>query len=313
MFKYYKTVDNKLTEIPAPEKDCWVNVSPPFNPENLKKLSEVHNIPFDYLIDSLDIDERSRFEIEDNIELVVLKIPIVNEQDSTNDSIYITIPVGIVILPDMILTISAYDSPVIQDFIDGKVKNIDAGNKNHFLLKIFERSVNYFLQYLNDLNNKRTIFEKTLIKSMKNENLFSLMNIEKSLVYFVTSLRSNELLMMKLNRSNSFDLTEHQLDFLEDIIVDNSQALEMANVYTNILSSTMDTFASIISNNLNVVMRRLTSVTIILMLPTLMASLYGMNVELPFAKHPMAFTIITIVSTVMVGGAIWYFMKKKWF
>ena len=313
MIRYFKSENRKITEIDQIEKDCWVNIQPPFNPDTLKTFSDDQNIPFDYLLDSLDIDERSRFEVEDDITLIVLKAPILNETSSNNEPLYITIPIGLVITPNNIFTISAYESPIIEDFIENRVKNIDPSNKKDFILKIFERSVFYFLQYLNEMNRKRSLFEQRMIKSMNNHKLVQLMNLEKSLVYFATSLRTNEVLLMKLRRTNTLQLNEDQDDFLEDIIVDNSQALEMANIYTNILSSTMDTFASIISNNLNTVMRRLTTVTLILMVPTLIASLYGMNVPLPMANNKLAFPMIIMVSLVFVGLSSLYFKKQKWF
>ncbi len=312
MIRFFKRENSEITEIDELEKGCWVNISPPFNQDNLKKLSHEQNIPFDYLIDSLDIDERSRYEIEDENHFVVLKTPIINENNIYNESYYLTIPVGIVITPENIFTVSAYDTQVVDDFINNKIKNIDPEKKNNFLLMLFERNVYYFLQYLNELNNKRSLFEKRMIKSLENEKLLRLMNIEKSFVYFVTSLRSNEMLKMKLNRTNVLNFTESQLDLIEDIIVDNSQAVEMANIYTNILSSTMDTFASIISNNLNMVMRRLTTVTLILMVPTLIASLYGMNISLPLQKDPLAFLYIIVISMLAIGVISWYFFKQKW-
>ena len=312
MIRFFKRENREITEIDELEKGCWVNISPPFNQDNLKKLSHEQNIPFDYLIDSLDIDERSRYEIEDENHFVVLKTPIINENNIYNESYYLTIPVGIVITPENIFTVSAYDTQVVDDFINNKIKNIDPEKKNNFLLMLFERNVYYFLQYLNELNNKRSLFEKRMIKSLENEKLLRLMNIEKSFVYFVTSLRSNEMLKMKLNRTNVLNFTESQLDLIEDIIVDNSQAVEMANIYTNILSSTMDTFASIISNNLNMVMRRLTTVTLILMVPTLIASLYGMNISLPLEKDPFAFLYIIVISMLAIGVISWYFFKQKW-
>ena len=313
MIRYFKSENRKITEIDQIEKDCWVNIQPPINPDTLKKFSDDQNIPFDYLLDSLDIDERSRFEVEDDITLIVLKAPILNETSSNNEPLYITIPIGLVITPNNIFTISAYEGPIIEDFIENRMKNIDPSNKKFFILKTFERSVFYFLQYLNEMNRKRSLFEQRMIKSMNNHKLVQLMNLEKSLVYFATSLRTNEVLLMKLRRTNTLELNEDQDDFLEDIIVDNSQALEMANIYTNILSSTMDTFASIISNNLNTVMRRLTTVTLILMVPTLIASLYGMNVPLPMANNKLAFPMIIMVSLVFVGLSSLYFKKQKWF
>ena len=181
------------------------------------------------------------------------------------------------------------------------------------VLKIFEKVTMNFLNYLKEINQRRNILEQKLYDSNRNEELLYLMRIQKSLVYFVTALRSNELLLMKIERTNFLGLNEDEKEFLHDLIVDTSQALEMANVYTNILSGTMDAFASIISNNLNLVMKRLTSITIVLTFPVLVASIYGMNVEIPFAHSPHAFYIPVILSIVISVIMSWYFMKKKWF
>ena len=181
------------------------------------------------------------------------------------------------------------------------------------VLKIFEKVVINFLDYLKEINQRRNMLEAKLYDSNRNEELLGIMRIQKSLVYFVTALRSNELLLMKLERTNFLGLNEDEKEFLQDLIVDTSQALEMANVYTNILSSTMDAFASIISNNLNVVMKRLTSITIILTFPMLVASIYGMNVDIPYQHTLHAFYIPVILSIAISVVISWYFMKKKWF
>jgi magnesium transporter len=181
------------------------------------------------------------------------------------------------------------------------------------VLKIFEKVTMNFLDYLKEINQRRNLLEQKLYASNRNEELLYIMRIQKSLVYFLTALRSNELLLMKLERTNFLGLNEDEKEFLHDLIVDTSQALEMANIYTNILSSTMDAFASIISNNLNLVMKRLTSITIVLTFPVLVASVYGMNVEIPFAHSAHAFYIPVILSIVISVIMSWYFMKKKWF
>ena len=181
------------------------------------------------------------------------------------------------------------------------------------VLKVLEKVVQNFMDYLKEINNRRNIYEQKLYDSNRNEELLHLMRIQKSLVYFVTALRSNELLMMKMERTNFLSMNEEERELLNDLIVDTSQALEMANIYTNILSSTLDAFASIISNNLNNVLKRLTSITIILSLPALVTSIYGMNVEIPFAKSPHAFYIPVILSLLVSVIISWYFMKKKWF
>lgn len=313
MINYYKKDNNALVEIDQIEDGCWVNITPPFNPDALKALSEEQNIPLDYLLDSLDIDERSRFELEDDVLFIVLKASLPNDHGTQNEPSFITIPIGIVLTQKNIFTISAYDSIITQDMAKNKIRNLDPKDPHQFILKIFERNVFYYLQHLNELNNNRAIFEQKMVKDLNNEKLFQLMNIEKSLVYFATSLRTNEVMMTRLNRTKTIPFTEEQVDFLEDIVIDNSQALEMANIYTNILSSTMDTFASIISNNMNSIMRRLTSVTLILMVPTLVASLYGMNVKLPLSNNAYAFPIIVGISLVCVAITSIYFRKNKWF
>jgi len=181
------------------------------------------------------------------------------------------------------------------------------------VLKIFEKVVLNFMDFLKEINNRRNSYEQKLYVSNRNEELLNLMRIQKSLLYFVTALRSNELLMIKLERTNFLLLSEDERELLADLIVETSQALEMANIYNNILSSTLDAFASIISNNLNNVMKRLTSITIILSLPLLVTSIYGMNVAIPYANTAHAFYIPVILSVVVSVIIAWYFMKRKWF
>lgn len=315
MIKIYARKDNALQEIDAPEYRCWINVYPPFSHENLRKLGEELDIPFDFLIDSLDVDERSRFEVEDGIELIVLKTPIVNDKDSDIDAQFITVPLGIIMTNDMVLTLSPYENPVIDWFVNGKGKNLDPSDRSNFVLRLFERNVYYFLYYLNEINNKRDVYENELYHSSRNAELINLMNIEKSLVYFVTSLRSNELTMLKIQRVDFLNISkkEEEKDLLQDILIDNSQALEMANLYSTMLGGTMDAFASVISNNLNVVMKRLTSVTIVLMVPTLVTSFYGMNVALPMQDYPYANVMVILISLLLATILVMIFVRKKWF
>lgn len=315
MIKYYSKQHNELVELAQPEQKCWINVYPPFNQENLKLLGDRYNIPFDYLIDSLDVDERPRFEREDDIELIVLKTPIVNDVKTDIDANYITVPIGIILGRDAVVTISPYVNPVITSFINDQVRKFNPADHSSFVLRLFERNVHYFLHFLNEINAKRSAFEQELYTSMRNQDLIKLVNIEKSLVYFITALRANELLMMKIKRIDFLEITkkEPEADLLEDVIVDNGQALEMANTYANILGGSMDAFASVISNNLNMVMKRLTSVTIVLMVPTLVASLYGMNVALPFADRTWAFLFTVLVSVGVAAVMVTYFVRKRWF
>ncbi len=315
MIAIYKKTGDELVQLQKPEQDCWINIYPPYSKDDIQQLSEELKIPLDYFIDSLDPDERSRYEIEDGVKLIVLNVPILNEVDKDDDSFYVTIPIGIVITADMIITISSFDNKVVETFLERKVKNFDPSSRGRFALQIFDRAVFYYLYYLKQINHQRNLFEKEMYSSSRNRELTKLVSLQKGLVYFVNDLRANELLMMKIKRTNFLQTAdkEEELEFFEDIIVDNSQALDVANVYTNILTSTMDAFASIISNNLNIVLKRLTSVTIVLMVPTLVASLFGMNVDLPLQHKPYAFVFTILLAFILSIGVIWFFTRKRWF
>ncbi len=318
MIKYYKKIDNAIVEIDKPEKDCWINVYPPFDHKHLATLSDAIDIPIDYLLDSIDINERSRFEQDDNVKLIVINTPIENDMENSidNDAFYITIPIGIILTNDYNIIISSTQNKVIDWFFSIAIKHLPANEKAMIVMKIFEKNVFYFTQYLNEINKRRYLVEKELMDSSRNTELAKLLNIQKSLVYFVTDLRANELLMMKIQRTNFLGIKndEEKNDYLGDIIIDSSQALEMANVYSNILNGTMDFFGSIISNNLNIVMKRLTSITIILMVPTLIASFYGMNFEsLPLEDKSSGFFIIMILSLVLSLMLYWLFRRIRWF
>lgn len=312
MIQYFKNIDNHTIEIDRPENGVWVNLVPPLKEEEFIELSEVLEIPIEFLRDSLDIDERPRFEIEDNVRFVVLKTPTENNSFNDSDAYYITIPICIILTHNHIVTVNSFDNGAIKKFLNTFEKR-HPDKRSMMVLKVFEKVVHTFMDYLKEINHKRNIYEQKLYDSNRNEELLHLMRIQKSLVYFVTALRSNELLMLKMERTNFLGLNEEEREFLTDLIVDTSQALEMANIYTNILSSTLDAFASIISNNLNNVLKRLTSITIILSLPILVTSIYGMNVEIPFANTAHAFYIPVILSLLVSVVISWYFMKKKWF
>ncbi|NLR58930.1 magnesium transporter CorA family protein [Chitinophaga polysaccharea] len=312
MIQYFTNIDSKTVEIKQPENGAWVNITPPLKQAEFEQLSEELDIPLDFLTDSLDIDEKSRYELEDNVKLIVLKTPTENNSINESDAFYITIPIVIILTHHQIITVNSFDNTAIKKFLN-TFHNRSPEKRNMMVLKIFEKVVINFLDYLKEINQRRNMLEAKLYDSNRNEELLGIMRIQKSLVYFVTALRSNELLLMKLERTNFLGLNEDEKEFLQDLIVDTSQALEMANVYTNILSSTMDAFASIISNNLNVVMKRLTSITIILTFPMLVASIYGMNVDIPYQHTMHAFYIPVILSIAISVVISWYFMKKKWF
>lgn len=317
MIKIYKKINAPVEELAYPAPDCWINIYPPFNEENLQKLSKELNIPDDFLMDSIDINEKSRYERDEDVKLLVVNTPIPNTEDNAidSDSLYITIPVGIVLTSDKIVTISSFPNPLMEWFERTVVKDLNSSDREKFVLKIMERNVAYFTHYLKEINRRIAVIEKELYNTTRNAELGKLLDIQKSLVYFVTDLRANELVMMKMQRTNFLGIRDDEdaEDLIQDIIIDNSQALEMAQVYTNILNGTMDAFGSIISNNLNQVLRLLTSVTIVLMVPTLVASFYGMNVHLPLEDVPGAFPIVIGISLILSFIIVWLFMRKKWF
>jgi magnesium transporter len=312
MIQYFKNIDNQTAEIDKPEDGVWVNVVPPFKEEEFVDLSDQLDIPIEFLRDSLDIDERPRFELADNVKFLVIKTPTENNSFNDSDAYYITIPICIILTHNHIVTVNSFDNGAIKKFLHTFQKR-HPDKRSMMVLKVFEKIVQNFLEYLKEINQKRNQYEQSLYDSNSNVDLLKLLRIQKSLVYFVTALRSNEMLMMKLERTNFLQLTDDEREFLQDLIVDTSQALEMANIYTNILSGTMDAFASIISNNLNTVMKRLTSITIILSLPILVTSIYGMNVDIPYQHSNHAFyipVVISLIVSIIISG---YFMKKKWF
>jgi magnesium transporter len=309
---YFKNNSNQTVEISAPENDIWVNVVPPLKQEEFLQLSDQLDIPIDFLTDSLDIDERTRFEEEDNVRLIVIKTPTENNSFNDSDAYYITIPICIILTHNQIVTVNSFDNPAIKKFLTS-FQNRQPDKRNMMVLKVFEKVVQDFMAHLKEINSRRNLIEQKLYASSRNEQLLQLMRIQKSLVYFVTALRSNELLFMKLERSNFLALNDPEKEFLEDLIVDNSQALEMANIYTNILSSTLDAFASIIANNQNEVLKRLAVITIVLSFPVIISSLFGMNVPSGFEHSSYAFYIVSFLSFAIAVIVGWFFLRKKIF
>ncbi len=310
MIQYFKIIEHQTIAIDKPESGSWVNVLPPLKQEEFTELSESLDIPVDFLKDSLDIDERSRYEIDDNVKLIVIKTPTENNSFNDSDAFYITIPICIILTHNQIVTVNSFENEAIKKFLNS-FQNRNADKKNMMVLKIFEKITTNFQEYLKEINQRRNLLEQKLYDANRNEELLQLMRIQKSLVYFITALRSNELLMMKLARTNILQLTDDEKDFLDDLVVETSQALETANTYTTILSSSLDAFASIISNNQNEVLKRLTTLTIGLSVPVLIASIYGMNVPIPYSDSHLAFWLPVIISFVILGFVVWHYVKRK--
>lgn len=311
MIQYFNIVDQHTVATDKPSNGTWVNVLPPLKQEEFSELSSIMNIPLDFLKDSLDIDERSRYEAEDDVKLIVIKTPTENNSFNESDAFYITIPICIILTNGQIVTVNSFENEAIKKFLNS-FQNRHPDKRNMMVLKIFEKVINNYQDHLKEINQRRNALEQKLYAANRNEELFQLMRIQKSLVYFVTALRSNELLLMKLARTNFLQLSEDEKDFLEDLVIETSQALETANTYTNILVSTLDAFASIISNNQNEVLKRLTTITLFLSIPVLIASIYGMNVPLPFQHSAFAFWIpIAISLLILAYVAVKFFSRKK--
>lgn len=310
MIKILRLAENKFIPTDKIERHCLINVVNPETDE-LEKLTGEMLIPSDFLTDPLDIDERARIESEDGFLLIVLRLPKYHEG---SDIPFTTFPAGIILTKDdTIVIVSSADITGILDLSSGKLKGIADGKRSSVVLHMFLRTALLYLRHLKEINRRTGEIERELQKSTKNEELIKLLNIEKSLVFFTTSLKSNELMMERLMKTEQLKLTPNDRDRLEDVLIDNRQAIEMANIYSNILSGMMDAFASVISNNLNVVMKILTSITIILMIPTLTSSIYGMNIELPFQHSPHSFIIVTGISFCVSVLCVLLFYKKRWF
>jgi len=321
MITYFAYRAGRLEEVEEREDGCWIQLSPPFAVDELKKVAERHELPIDFITDPLDTDERSRYEREEEDRLIVVNTPVLSKVDHTeesNEGIYVTVPLGIILTSRNLITVTSTENhPVLRLFSENKLKNIDPRNQPKFVLKIFENTVYRYLTCLKRLNVKRNLIEEELYESSRNRELKQLLSIEKSLVYFINALNGNELLKAKMKRTD-FLIIRHDedlSDLFEDIIIDNGQALEMANIYTNILNGTMDAYGSIISNNLNITIQRLTLITIVLTVPMVVASFFGMNVAVPFQQENnlFAFLVIIMISIVLSIGVIYYFRRKRMF
>ncbi len=310
MLNIYRTDDEKVYEIDRFEQDCWICLSAPTG-EELKRIQSLTGIEPDFLNASLDEEERSRIETEGDQMLIVVDTPML--ESSKGGQQYDTIPLGIITLPTCIVTVCVKESPVLSDFSMGRVRSFSTKKRNRFILQILYRNAAKFLYHLRQIDRQSSIAESELYKSMKNKELISMLTLEKSLVYFSTSLKGNEAVLERLLRMSFIRQYPDDTELLEDVIIENKQAIEMCTIYRDILSGTMDAFASVISNNLNIVMKVLTIITIILTIPTIVASLWGMNVALPFGANPYGFWIVLGIAVALSGFTAFVMMKKKMF
>lgn len=308
MIKIYKTdVEGKIFKLDDIEKDCWINLVSP-SVEEIDDVVSKTNISKDLILKLLDEEEIPRVEVEDSSTLIVVDSPYIEDKDNK----YATLPLGIIIDNNgYFLTISSKKLEILRLFKLGMVKNLHTDKKSRFTIQILYENAKLYLKYLKMINKNIYNKEKKLYNSTENKELISVLNIEKSLVYFITSLKENDVLIDKIAKGNVIEMYEEDLDLLEDAQIENKQGVEMANIYREILSSVSDAYATIISNNLNQVMKVLTSITIIFSIPTMVASFMGMNVPLgKFSSLSYSFWII-LGASVIISIILAIYLKKK--
>jgi len=309
MIRIFKTFGG-YTEVSKLQKGCWINIINPTSDEILD-LRDDFGMPEDIISDILDQDERPRVEFDDDWTLIIMRIPVEVKDDGVP---YHTVPLGIFLTQDFTLTLCIQDNEVLpisqpSPFRDHYKEITDSIN---FILRLFLRSGHLYLKYLKNINQMTSSIEQDLEKSIKNKELNKLLKMEKCLVYFITSIKANEIVLAKLRNSKKIT-TEINEDLLEDAFIENKQALEMAQIYSDIQSGMMDAFASVISNNLNVVMKQLTLISIILMIPTLIASMFGMNVPNYLENSFWAMPAIILISLGLSILGVIIFRKRQWF
>ena len=307
MISYYKTVQNHLVECSTPEPGSWVSV---VDPTERKMLIEEFGLDSDFIKSALDEEESSRVEREDTQTLIIIDTA-VSEIEKNDTLVFYTMPMSIIIKDQLVFTISLRNNKVIEDLIDGRLRNIQTSFRTQFVLRLIMQLTSTYLVYLKQIDKASNTLERELRKAVKNKQLLQMMELEKSLVYFSTSLKSNDATMNKILRGKLMKLYEDDQDLLEDVLIELKQAEEMASIYSSILANMVDACSSVISNNVNIVMWQLTIVTIILAIPTMVFSFYGMNtLDLPFAEHTWFPTVVSIVATLLTALILLKYKKK---
>jgi len=308
MLTIYKTTEQGLEQLDSMANGTWVKAVDP-TPEEIQKLVD-WGIDTDYINYSLDLDEMPRLERDDEYTFILLRIP---HSQPEADIPFITIPLGIMIKGNTIVTICRYDKEMFKILANGKYRLLKTGKRYRFALYIFLETATRYLMHLREINRMTETIEDQLQKSTRNREVLELLKYQKSLTYFATALRSNEVMMERVQRTQIFNYYEDDQDLLEDVLTENQQAIQMTSINTEILSSMMDAFASIISNNLNGVMKALAAITIIINVPAVVAAFYGMNVALPGEAHPLAFLTVIGISLSLTALATFIFYKRDWF
>jgi len=314
MINIYKTtseINLTLNKIDNIEAGCWVNVVAPAE-EEIILLAKKTGVPLEFLKAPLDDEETSRIDMIDNNILVIVDIPFTEVED--NSLTYDTYPLAIIHTEKEIITVCLKNSKILSDFAKGDIRGFYTFKRSRFILQILNKIANYYLLYLRQIDKKSLMIEKKLHKSMKNKELIQMLSLEKSLVYFSTSLKSNEITLEKMMKMPIMQKYPEDNDVLEDVIIENKQAIEMAGIYSDILAGTMDAFASIIANNLNIVMKVLAAVTIVMAIPNMISGLFGMNVSgIPLAESSLGFILVVGIIVSLCIAAIIILKKKDMF
>ncbi|MFB9108083.1 magnesium transporter CorA family protein [Flavobacterium gyeonganense] len=307
--KAFYTNNNGVVEISKWTPNCWINVESPTEAEKKYLLKELQ-IPEAFYNDIEDIDERPRIEIEDGWTLIIMRVPVKSGDIKLP---FQTIPLGVIFKDEICVTITFYKTEIIADFVlYSQRKNILIKDNPDLVLRLLLSSSVWYLKYLKQVNQKIKLAEDNLEKSIKNEELQALLQIEKCLVFFITSLKANDVLFQRIKNLKAHKLN-YDLELLEDVEIELSQALDTANIYSNILTGMMDAYASVISNNMNNIMKQMTSISIILMIPTLIASLYGMNVPNGLEESKYGIWILLFVSILLSTFGVFLFKRRRWF
>lgn len=309
MLTIYKHSDTGLQTLTEPVNGCWLNVVDP-TPEEIDRLQALA-VPTDYIHYSLDLDERSRSERENGDMLIILRIPFY--QGEQEDIPYTSIPLGIILTEQYIVTVCKRQNDILAEFTNGRMRDLSTGKRYRFVLRILLVTANKYLSCLRAITKAVETLEDKLQLSIRNNEVLGLLKYQKSLTYFTTALKGNELVLERLDRSKLFNTYPDDEELLDDTLTENQQAIEMVNIQNNILSGMMDAFASIISNNLNEVIKLLTSVTLVLSFPSIIVGFFGMNVDLPFGGHPLA-SVIIFLGALGISLTVALFLKKRdWF
>ena len=315
MLRIFNTIDGQVEQIEKPEPGAWLCLSEPTDVE-LATVAQETGVDLADLRAPLDDEERSRVDTESDYTMIIVDIPTVEERGGRDW--YETIPLSIVVTQDLIITVCMQDTPVLHPFMDGTIRGFNTFMKSRFILQILYRNATMYLRYLRIIDRESDKLEMRLRHSMENREILMLLELSKTLVYFTTSLRSNEIVMEKLMTLSRIKQYPEDEDLLEDVITENKQAIEMANIYSGVLANMTDAFASIVSNNLANVMRIFTIISITLSIPTLIFSMYGMNFQdgmlgIPLSNTPWGFAVVVLIATALSAIVTWFLTRSKMF